>query len=164
MSGTLQEVDSLLNDFNRELSSYVEDLNFDDETFYETEKRLDLINNLKAKYGQSIEEIQKYGEVPEAETGQILTDMRNCFQECSEHKSVKSRQKKLDRSFVCTFQRSGKQYSTDTYRQDHRRSQRSQFPGCAVSGLHFKRSKKSIHLGGFDDIEYEISTNPGESL
>lgn len=33
MSGTLQEVDSLLNDFNRELSSYVEDLNFDDETF-----------------------------------------------------------------------------------------------------------------------------------
>lgn len=43
MSGTLQEVDSLLNDFNRELSSYVEDLNFDDETFFETEKRLDLI-------------------------------------------------------------------------------------------------------------------------
>ena len=40
----------------------MEDLNFDDETFFETEKRLDLINNLKAKYGQSIEEIQKYGE------------------------------------------------------------------------------------------------------
>ena len=59
MSGTLQEVDSLLNDFNRELSSYVEDLSFDEETFFETEKRLDLINNLKAKYGQSIEEIQK---------------------------------------------------------------------------------------------------------
>ena len=53
MSGTLQEVDSLLNDFNRELSSYVEDLCFDEETFFETEKRLDLINNLKAKYGQS---------------------------------------------------------------------------------------------------------------
>ena len=34
MSGTLQEVDSLLNDFNRELSSYVEDLCFDEETFF----------------------------------------------------------------------------------------------------------------------------------
>ncbi len=39
MSGTLQEVDSLLNDFNRELSSYVEDLCFDEETFFETEKK-----------------------------------------------------------------------------------------------------------------------------
>ena len=33
MSSALQEVDGLLNDFNRELSSYVDDLNFDEETF-----------------------------------------------------------------------------------------------------------------------------------
>ena len=51
MSSALQEIDGLLNDFNRELSSYVDELNFDGETFYETERRLDLINNLKAKYG-----------------------------------------------------------------------------------------------------------------
>lgn len=49
-----------MNDFNRELSSYVDELNFDGETFYETERRLDLINNLKAKYGQSIEAIHTY--------------------------------------------------------------------------------------------------------
>ncbi len=35
MSGTLQEVDSLLNDFNRELSSYVEDLILMMKTFFE---------------------------------------------------------------------------------------------------------------------------------
>ena len=60
MSSALQEIDGLLNDFNRELSSYVDELNFDGETFYETERRLDLINNLKAKYGQSIEAIHTY--------------------------------------------------------------------------------------------------------
>lgn len=38
MSSALQEIDGLLNDFNRELSSYVDELNFDGETFYETEK------------------------------------------------------------------------------------------------------------------------------
>ena len=77
-------MDSLLNDFNRELSSYVEDLNFDDETFFETEKRLDLINNLKAKYGQSIEEIQKYGERQK----QKLSDLdryEELFQEAREN-------------------------------------------------------------------------------
>ena len=60
MASALQEIDGLLNDFNRELSSYADELNFDDETFYETEKRRYMIKNLNAKYGQSIEEIHAY--------------------------------------------------------------------------------------------------------
>ena len=60
LSQTLSEVDGLLNDFNRELSSYMDDMTFDESVFYETEHRLDLLNGLKAKYGQRIEEIQEY--------------------------------------------------------------------------------------------------------
>ena len=52
--------DSLLNDFNRELSSYIDSMEFDGEQFAEIEERLNLINHLKAKYGDSIEKIQKY--------------------------------------------------------------------------------------------------------
>ena len=47
---TLTSVDGLLNDFNRELSAYLDDLTFDDGEFYETERRLALLNGLKAKY------------------------------------------------------------------------------------------------------------------
>ncbi len=50
----LTEIDNLLNDFNRELSGYLDDTDFDEERFYEMEKRLDLINGLKAKYGDTI--------------------------------------------------------------------------------------------------------------
>ena len=131
MSGTLQEVDSLLNDFNRELSSYVEDLNFDDETFFETEKRLDLINNLKAKYGQSIEEIQKYGERQK----QKLSDLdryEELFQEAREN-LLKSQKKLEEVSY-------------------------------ALSEIRQKYSKTLTDMFGFDDIEYEFSTNPGESV
>ena len=60
LSQTLNEADSLLNDFHRELSSYLDDLVFDEETFYQVERRLDLINNLKAKYGQEISGILSY--------------------------------------------------------------------------------------------------------
>ena len=56
----LGEIDSLLSDFCRDLSSYMDSLTFDEETFFETEKRLDLINGLKAKYGQTIPEILSY--------------------------------------------------------------------------------------------------------
>lgn len=50
----LVEIDDLLNDFNRELAGYMDDMDFDEEQFYEIEKRLDLINGLKAKYGGTI--------------------------------------------------------------------------------------------------------------
>ena len=56
----LSEVDSLLNDLNRELSDYRESMDFSDEEFYEVEKRLNEINHLKSKYGNTIEEIFTY--------------------------------------------------------------------------------------------------------
>lgn len=56
----LQTIDSLLNDFNRELSGYIDSMEFDGEQFAQLEERLNLINHLKAKYGDSLEKIQKY--------------------------------------------------------------------------------------------------------
>ena len=52
-SQTLSDIDGLLNDFNREISAYLSEL---------TEKRLDEINRLKAKYGKTMEEITAYRE------------------------------------------------------------------------------------------------------
>lgn len=56
----LAEIDGLLNDFNRELSDYKMSFDFSEETFFEVETRLNEINRLKAKYGNSIEEILEY--------------------------------------------------------------------------------------------------------
>ena len=65
LAETLTSVDGLLNDFNRELSAYLDELTFDEGEFYETERRLDLINGLKAKYGRTIEEIFTYRKLQE---------------------------------------------------------------------------------------------------
>lgn len=58
----LEDIDNLINDFNRELSGYMSELSFDEEQFCEVEQRLDSINNLKAKYGATIEDINAYKE------------------------------------------------------------------------------------------------------
>ena len=58
----LMDVDSLLNDFNREISGYADELDVDEETLKKTEERLDLINHLKTKYGDTIEKVQAYCE------------------------------------------------------------------------------------------------------
>ncbi len=56
----LAEIDSLLNDFNRELLGYSKGFEFSEEDFYDTEKRLNELNRLKTKYAGSIQEILKY--------------------------------------------------------------------------------------------------------
>ncbi|MCD8022206.1 MAG: DNA repair protein RecN, partial [Lachnospiraceae bacterium] len=54
---TLEDIESLLGEFNRSLTEYMGDMVFDPQKLRESEERLDLINRLKAKYGNSIEEI-----------------------------------------------------------------------------------------------------------
>ena len=59
---SMEDMDSLLNDLNRELSSYLSEFVFSEEEFQEIEERLDLINHLKSKYGHTIGEILDYKE------------------------------------------------------------------------------------------------------
>ena len=63
----LNEIDGLLNDFNRDIMQYMETLEFRPEEFAETEERLDCINKLKAKYGRTIEDILSYKEEKQKE-------------------------------------------------------------------------------------------------
>lgn len=62
MEQMLTDIDNLLSDFNHEISSYLSGEEFDDEVFYQTEKRLDEINHLKSKYGNTMEEILQSAE------------------------------------------------------------------------------------------------------
>ncbi|MEG1742432.1 MAG: AAA family ATPase, partial [Acetivibrio sp.] len=72
----LVEVDSLLNDFNRELSDYSKTFEFSQEEFAEMEERLNEINRLKTKYGKTISEIQEYS-AQKSERLSILQDYEN---------------------------------------------------------------------------------------
>ena len=66
MEEQLAEVESLLSDYNHDVSEYMSDLEFDEEDFRSTEDRLNTINHLKGKYGNTIEEILRYKEEKEA--------------------------------------------------------------------------------------------------
>ena len=156
LSQTLNEADSLLNDFHRELSSYLDDLVFDEETFYQVERRLDLINNLKAKYGQEISGILSYRD---KQIGKLekLRKYEEYFQAAKE--KVQKAEEKLEEA----------SYELSKIRQEYK----EQLEKKVVQGLkdlnfldvdfaiRFDR-RKNYTPNGFDDVEYEISTNPGE--
>ncbi len=158
MASALQEIDGLLNDFNRELASYVDDLNFDDEAFYETEKRLDTINGLKAKYGRTIEDIQEYC-LKQKQKLEKLDKYEERFHEAEENLK-KSREELETVSYkLSVIRQKYSQMLTDKITEG--------LKDLNFLDVQFQitfRRRKEYTAGGFDDIEYEISTNPGESL
>jgi DNA repair protein RecN (Recombination protein N) len=59
-SGKFEDSFSILTDLSRELRVYFEEIEFNPQRLNLVEERLDLISNLKRKYGESIEEILEY--------------------------------------------------------------------------------------------------------
>lgn len=72
----LLNLEDLIGDFNRELNDYEAELDFDESQFWEMEERLNLINRLKGKYGNSIEEILQYQKEKEERLA-VLQDYDN---------------------------------------------------------------------------------------
>lgn len=68
----ITDIDSLISDFNHALSEYINEADFDEETYSTTEKRLDLINSLKAKYGRTIDDILRSCDEMKAELEKLL--------------------------------------------------------------------------------------------
>ncbi|MCT4612910.1 MAG: DNA repair protein RecN [Clostridia bacterium] len=62
---TIENVSIILEDTSLELRAYIDKMYFDEEKYHDLEKRLFLINDLKRKYGNSVEEILMYLEKSE---------------------------------------------------------------------------------------------------
>lgn len=154
----LMEVDSLLNDFNRELSDYSKECEFSEEEFYETENRLNEINRLKVKYGNTIDEILDY-QGRQAEKMARLEDYETYIQGLKE----KMEQEKERLSKACQGL------------SKIRKSQASILEESVQKGLeelNFADVRFQIHFetletytgNGTDDVEFMISLNPGQPL
>lgn len=154
----LIEIDGLLNDFNRELSEYAKSLEFSEEEFYETETRLNEVNRLKTKYGNTIKEVLEYCE----ERKQRLKELEDYEQYLSEleenfKKSKKNYQKhasalsavrkKAASSFVNEIQKGLKDLNFLDVKFEMRFSEMETYTS-----------------NGIDEAEFYISTNPGEEV
>ena len=154
----LQDIDALLNDFNRELSDYVSEADFSEEAFQKTEERLDIVNRLKAKYGSSIDEVLRYREEKERRLNE-LQDYENHKKRLEEDlKESEKRLKKLsDELSECR-----KKHSKALCREIRTGLEDLNFLNVKFE-MDFTRLQ-DFTAGGTDEAEFLISTNPGEPL
>lgn len=158
LENQLTEIDNLLSDFNHEISSYISDAEFDDETFFETEKRLDLVNHLKSKYGSTIEEILEALE-QKSDRIAVLNDYDEYLRKLEEKLICK--EKELEK--ICDEVSEIRQKASKVLTKSIKQALRDLNFLDVSFEMKFDRLP-SFTANGIDDPEFLISTNPGESV
>lgn len=154
----LFDVDTILNDVTREISSYMDSMDLDEEEFYKIEQRLDLVRNLQAKYGGTIEsvlaqlnskrkkleELEQFDLLKEKTNQEFLKNKDKLEQRCQHLSKVRKKfakeltekisAKLKDLNFIDIC------YAMDFSKLDH------------------------FTASGYDEVEFMISTNPGEPV
>lgn len=158
LAGMLSEVENLLGDFNRELADYMSDAEFDGEVFSDIESRLNSINRLKDKYGSTIELILETLDEKVARVNKLRSFedyYNNLKKECQ---MAQDRLEELSLQLSIIRKENAKKFSKLLQQ--------------ALQDLNFldvQFDTKFERLGdytmdGIDDVEFMISTNPGEAL
>ena len=158
LENQLIEIENLMHDFNHELSSYISDADFDEETFYQIEKRLDLINHMKSKYGNTIETILKVYE-EKCERVAVLNDYDEYLRKLSLSLSAKEKEVKTLCEEISDIRKKNADVLCKAITQ-------------ALQDLNFLDVVFAMEFGepvaysanGYDEPEFMISTNPGEPV
>ena len=154
----LNDADSIISDFNRELSGYMEDSTFDSARFNEVELRLNEINRLKDKYGHTIEDILEELKKRQEKKAQFerfdeyLAELKGQVTEAT--KELEDLSKKLS-----DIRHKNAAVLSEKMRQ-------------AMSDLNFLNTEFDMELkvldhfteNGVDEGQFVICTNPGEPL
>ena len=155
----LKEAEDILGDFSLELSKYIDKLEYDPDEFDKTEKRLDLLNTLKSRFGRTIDDVIKY---------------------CEDKTAELERLKNLD-EYLCKLNEkledAKKEYIAAATRLTEARKEASEDFSVKLTEtlkeLNFLDVKFYVNIDsdysnvtkqGSDSLEFMISTNPGEPV
>ncbi|QHQ62744.1 DNA repair protein RecN [Anaerocolumna sedimenticola] len=154
----IMDIETLVNDFNRDLSEYTSDMNNHEEDLSVTEQRLDLINHLKSKYGSNITDILKYCEQSEKKLSQYKNYEETMAALTRQLEKQENTIKDLSDKLSFIRKEKAKELSAKI---------KEALIDLNFLDVHFEMIFKPTghySANGFDDAEFLISTNPGEEI
>lgn len=153
----LSEVESLLSDYNREVADYLGDCEFDEEDFKAVEDRLNTLNHLKGKYGRTLEDVLAYGEKQQALIKKL--DDYDAYME----KLKKDLAQAEDKLAKACGELSKVRRQNAVLLTKRLTEALVQLNFLTVDFEVAVREADRITEKGADEVEFLISTNPGES-
>ncbi len=155
----LLDIDSLLNDYNRGMAEYLSGLEFDAGLFEQTETRLNLLNRLKSKYGNTVEEVLAYRERA-LETLEKYQDY-DAYRAALEKEAAALKEEAI----VLAQEISGlRRENAQTLSEKMRGALEDLNFGQAVFEIQVESEEERLSENGFDRVRFLISTNPGEPV
>lgn len=156
--GALSDIESSLHDFAREVTAYLDRSENDGERFAQVEERLNTINHLTSRYGGTVEE--------------VLRHAQECREQIEKYENYDRYLAELERKYQKAEQELAAACAQMT---KLRRAKAEELTGKLVEALrdlNFLDVRFDIGFSetegytakGTDEVEFLISTNPGEPL
>ena len=155
---TLSTIDSLCSELSKDLSDYMEELDFDASRVDYVSERLDLINKLKLKHGKTIDMVLS----KKAELDEKIESLKN-YDEAKKKLEDKIKAIEIKLKKVCE--------ELSEYRKDSAKKLEKSII-AALKDLNFLEVRFEVAfeklerytVKGMDSVEFMISTNPGEDI
>lgn len=154
----IADIDELIMDFNRDLQEYASDMDENGEEFAEVETRLDLVRTIKSKYGATTELVENYAK-----------DLENKLEKYEAYEEYRANLEKKIEIYKIKLEKLGESISKIRKKCSAELEKRIT---DALIDLNFMQVKFEIAVReldefnskGKDEVEFMISTNPGEDL
>ena len=159
-----QTIESLRNiyyemqEISRDINSYCEDVEFDEQERTEVETRLDTIYNLKRKYGNNIEEILKYSEEVEKE----IIKIENAEEYNAKLRKELSELEKSLNEIGTQISNIRKKYAQELSKKINKELLELEMKNAKIN-VKVEYKEKEYFENGKDDVKFLISTNIGEN-
>lgn len=153
----IQPTQYIIEEVSTEIRNYVENIEFSPQRLEQIEKRLQLISDLKKKYGNSIQEIIQYAIKAEAE----LEILETSFEQTAE---LKRTEEIIYEKLTTKAQKLSKKRLELSIELE--RKVKEQLKELSMPDVDFKVkfTETSLSQSGSDSVEFLISPNKGEIL
>lgn len=157
LSKSVEDAFYLLEENKSNIRSYIDSIEFDENSLEYVIDRIDIINKLKRKYGQSIEEILSYRDTINNKLSKLLN-----FNEEVEELNIKKDKLKNGLEEICEKINSIRQHQSS----ELERAIKTQLDELDMKNIEFKVTIEKCEATpkGYDKVEFMISTNVGEPL
>ncbi|TFE03185.1 DNA repair protein RecN [Jeotgalibacillus salarius] len=160
VSDTISSQFYLLEDSAREIRQHLDGLEFDPERLQLIEDRLNEINQLKRKYGASIEEIMEYFSSIEEEI-EAITNKDSSLEDLKYRLESVEKDLNIEADHLSAVRKKWADILTEAIHGELK----ALYMDKAVFQVHFTEGKPGQYKSnGINEIEFYISTNPGEPL
>ena len=158
LADQLAEIDSLLADFNRDLETIKSECEFDEAEYAATEERLNLINRLKGKYGNSIEEVLSAAQTRRERLDKLADYDAYLERLQRDLKAQEQRYAEVCEEITAVRRKNAMELEKELLEA----LKRLNFLTVSFQIAVEEKLVRTAH--GWDEVEFLISTNPGEPI